>query len=673
MNLIIRNQNGMKYSFPHVEMGVYVTGAVAQPTASESDSALSPFIIYSPEGPTDKFLKFEGSTALADLVNTFGEKDWKRKGMVYDTLYDHIQANGRALVYNARTEDATVANNSILLSITPADNRTLYVDKDGKIYTVIPADASSVKSFSLNTYLFAPIFTSIEKCNSKEAIELAVKSLADIVNPSEAVIPMYTFSYIGRSKYGNNFDVVLEKSNTKLESISLYNTLIYNRATKKGVAGYTTTHGLNVYADAVPMNIADVINRFDKGRNMKVSTYEEEMEEKFNSLFITMLDNIGTQLQTLINDSLPELQNLYDFVHNLKSLYENDDTDVPAMNLINPFGQTNVPELNAIFKFPEDVVWTVSLANGSDGLLSSMKRFDYNFAVMNPEDDGGSSMYPLIDIHRNIYDGVTTSSIYDPELFRVDYILDLDFPLEIKAAIDGYVKKRPDVVYIRQYLSAIKLFEELQAQYEASHGDAINIFHFAKSFNSYNAAERKSFRIPLAKAYNKNIIDFFSNGMKTTLAGMIIDGVEEDDSVLPSTDTELQQQWLFDNNVNTITKTKLGWMINGQDGYLKNLEHPAKLLFNALIAGRIMKEVLSELSISLHFLNEPAKISEFESRVNEKIINKYKSIIDVTYKCYFANEYDEATGTLTDEITIKGSGTVKRHDLKVYLANKYNK
>jgi hypothetical protein len=173
------------------------------------------------------------------------------------------------------------------------------------------------------------------------------------------------------------------------------------------------------------------------------------------------------------------------------------------------------------------------------------------------------------------------------------------------------------------------------------------------------------------KGFNKELVKWYNNGLKGTLAGMTIDGVEDDDTMLPKLDTPEQMQWLFDKNINTVVKTKNGWMMNGQDGMLKGLEHPAKLAFNILITGRIMKDILSELAVNLHFLNEPARIAEFEAMINSKVISKYRTKIDVTYKCYFSDEYAMATGTLTDEIRINGSNTVKRHDLKILLGNKY--
>lgn len=673
MELIIRNSTGMHYTFSHTEVGVEVIGAVPQPTASASDSALVPFIIYSPSGKTDAWVKFEGNSALADLKQAYGDKDWKRKGMVYDTLYDHIENNGRALVYNARTDDATVANITTMLTITPADNVKLYVDPTGKIYQTKPDDSVVVKEFTLNTYTFAPIFTSLPGCNSKEAVELGVKALAKMSNPAEAVIPMNSFTYVGRSKYGNGIEIYLNKTANRLDSISLYGTAIYDRNIQKTLAEYTTTHALGVYSNSVPMNIGDVINRFDKARNIKASTYEEFMEEGFNALFIDMLGNITAQIKTLINRTIPELQALYDFVESIRVIYENDDTDVPAINIINPFGITNVPELNAIFKFQEDRAYSIKLDNGSDGLLSKMKRFDYNFTIEAglAGDDTPVTRRPLIEIMKDMYDGVTTKSIYDPELFPVDYILDMDFPLEVKSSIDGFVKKRLDVAYFRQYLSSLKTFEELETQYTASYGDAMNIIHLVKSYESYIASERKSYRIPLVKGFNKELVKWYNNGLKGTLAGMTIDGVEDDDTMLPKLDTPEQMQWLFDKNINTVVKTKNGWMMNGQDGMLKGLEHPAKLAFNILITGRIMKDILSELAVNLHFLNEPARIAEFEAMINSKVISKYRTKIDVTYKCYFSDEYAMATGTLTDEIRINGSNTVKRHDLKILLGNKY--
>lgn len=110
----------MNYSYPHAEMGIYIKGAVRQPTAQTADGARTAFVIYSPSGKTDTLVKFDGSTAYDDCVAMYGEKDMKRKGLVYDTLLDHLAADGKAIVYNPRTADAALANSTLFIKSPPS-------------------------------------------------------------------------------------------------------------------------------------------------------------------------------------------------------------------------------------------------------------------------------------------------------------------------------------------------------------------------------------------------------------------------------------------------------------------------------------------------------------------------------------------------------------------------
>ena len=179
---------------------------------------------------------------------------------------------------------------------------------------------------------------------------------------------MYSVSYIGRNKYGNNIDLYFKQTTKKIGSMKMFGMVVYNRDTEEPLGTYKATHGVGIYENGIPMNMGEVLQRFDKERNVIVSSYEDTLEEEFNALYVKMLDSLCTQIQSKITtDGLVELQTLYTFLNDLKVMYEQDDADTPAINLIDIFGQTLVDDFNAVFTFPEDGrEYTMRLANGSE-------------------------------------------------------------------------------------------------------------------------------------------------------------------------------------------------------------------------------------------------------------------------------------------------------------------
>ena len=669
--LILSGSSGMKYSYAHTEFGLNVIGAVPAPVAANDNGPTLFVPVVMPKGVTDEYVSYLGSNAYNDFINEMGVPSVRKNGQPAMAAYEQLMGGGKLVTINLRPEDAKVANSTIMMTSTAA-TKSFWVEKlTGNVYAVKPkvTDETTLAEITLNTYEILPIFVPFNAVNNMEEIDLAIVSHRKVTDPADTVVPMYAMTYVGRGGYGNNYQVMLQRSASSLAGLPLYNSVVFDTAAQTISDKYKVTLARDMYDKGVPVSFKDIFTRM-KSKTLKVNYYEESVT-MFNDTFILMLDSIIAQLTTQQNTGTLGLDKIIAYASDLRKIYVDGTTDIPALDLLNPLGSTLDVKLNALFKFSGNDTWQFKLANGTDGSIAKMNRFDWGYKTQRPGVTDPTDIYnPLIDMYVKAYTGY-----YGPEIrtiadFRVDYALDIDYDMLIKDALNKFSLSRPDIPTIFQYPTNITTIEEATVFESSFNPDNRNIFFVLNSYEKLNFIENKPYRIGTAHGLIPNLLSFYFGGMQTSVAGTYLQGVI-DGTVRPKLKTAEDHQWCFDNNVNYLTNTSKGWMLDGQASNMKGIEHPYKELYNQLIVGRIMKDVSDFLLIRRHLLDKPGNgvLARLNSDCTTQIINKYKHLIDISYKMYYVDDYARLTGTLRDEFKINGYRTIKRHDVQFNLTN----
>jgi hypothetical protein len=68
-------------------------------------------------------------------------------------------------------------------------------------------------------------------------------------------------------------------------------------------------------------------------------------------------------------------------------------------------------------------------------------------------------------------------------------------------------------------------------------------------------------------------------------------------------------------------------------------------------------------------LDDGSLLASLNREMNERVLSKYKAVIDVSYRVFYKDNYNRKVGTLTDEFTVNGTRTVKRNDVLINLVN----
>lgn len=753
--VVLSTSNGMSYNYPHTEMRTVISGAVDTPAAVSGDAGVLFAPIFMPKGRTNKFLQFSGANAYAKYIKEFGYANMLKNGLSSCAMEKHLYNGGRGVAINVRPEDAGLAHAICVLQVAPKDVEFWVVKGSptgnlyGNIYKDEPTDipAADKEKITIHSYSFAPVFQYLSGAgnlnnlgsDALSQINMYAKTALMTIEDTDTIkkLPLYTFSYPGLGRYGNNYKGMIEPTLASIDAHRLYDVSVTDVATSEILESYKCTHARNVYSDGVPMSTDDVFAT--ESNNMNVYYFTDEVDA-FDAVMKKMLTSIKDQLDTLIvgtqgaGISKPWLQKTSDYLRYIINAIDLKEFSYPALDLLEVFGQPLASKnetFRSLFHYGiEDLPvgskkYEFRLMNGTDGCLTNMTRFDFAYEYLdkagvvkattnisltapgasiegmvlasgdvielvgqtNAAENGsytwtgpavaltpyaGVTKTPVTDLFVKVFNGDFGGEIYDAADVNADYILDFAYPSAVKEILQQYSLRRPDIPVIPVVNPALtSTFNNMKTAVKALNGyfyDNVNVTMFGNSYEEYFNREKRPYRVPITYALIPVLTKFYKNGMRGAIAGQFLTGVEEG-SVLPKINLPEQKSWCFENNVNYITNTKSGWMIDGQAGNMVGKEHPYKELHNQLIVGRIMKDIIDFLVTRRHMLDDGTLLATLNREMNELVLSKYKAVIDVSYRVFYKDSYAQKVGTLTDEFTINGTRTVKRHDVLINLVN----
>lgn len=675
MSRIIQSSiGGLNWTFPHTGYRRVIEGATKTPTPARSDAAVLFMPIIAPKGETDVLTTFDGD--YADFVAEYGEYDAMKQGLPFKLVHDHIAAGGRWVGMNLRAEDATAANVAICLTVTPV-TKNFYVAATGEIFSKKPTDVET-KTVTINTYSFGTSFVNMQNITTLEGMDLALKAITAKTNPNAVVLPMFSFLYRGRGKYGNNIEMGIEKSSSILKTstgnYSIYHLTILDKLTKTVLDVVPFTHGLDVFdGNGSPLNLVAGMEEF--GSPLKQRLYQDNMHD-FDDIFEIMLQNILDQLKVLKDaetDPMTELEDIYTVISDIRTTYTENNNTIPAINLIDPFGTLAVDSdeneeiWTSLFNMPEDKIYTFNMAYGDDGYMKKMKRFDWDFETTVGESAGVKAISRL---YKYFFQGSITKDIYDRILNRSDYIIDIGFPLEVKLAACNFTSdvNRPDILFFMNAPISLTTVDELKVFDKSYTTDNINVFKYAQSGNVKDVSTNKWLKVPVTVTLDTLLINFFSKAMES-IASKYIRSFQ-DNSVFPRMTVPKEMEWCTTHDWNYLVPTVDGYRIDGSLSAYYGYDHPAKEAHNQLLTGRLIKDALDYLDAhNFSFQNKP--LSDIKDGMEKEVLDKYRGLgLTCSYSVYYANERDRKAGILTDELLTEGPRTNKRHNLIHRLTNK---
>ena len=386
-----------KYQHPHVETYVYDNTFYTEDSSTEVDDSIKLIAVFpSGKGIDNKFVK---KTNLKSFTDTFGKSNPKKYGQ---PLMMPIAAlnTGVASVWCMRVmpTDAAYAN-SVLSAYYKAD-------VDSKMFTV----KYKAKSF-----------TDGEAIYNRDDIEVK----GNTVESSDTLdgwthLPIASIIAMGRGEYGQNYRWRIT-NNTEYERD--YEKKFYTfeiLSTENGLSRIATYVGTLVTPTDLQdtVQITDVIADEDMGSYpANIIVYEENVDALYNAYV--------------------------DFLNQVAEAEPDTEIDIPTVNEFDPFFGLSLNSTDALQFFtvqgsdgddPEaidlDTATGINFLGGTEG----------SFSEADPE----AAEEALVQAYKDAFGGVTDKLILAPRRIACDFLLDANYPYEVKLALSELAHARND-------------------------------------------------------------------------------------------------------------------------------------------------------------------------------------------------------------------------------------
>ena len=386
-----------KYQHPHVETYVYDNTFYTEDSSVEVDDSIKLIAVFSSgKGIDNKFVK---KTNLKSFTDTFGKSNPKKYGQ---PLMMPIAAlnTGVASVWCMRVmpTDAAYAN-SVLSAYYKAD-------VDSKMFTV----KYKAKSF-----------TDGEAIHNRDDIEVK----GNTVESPDTLdgwthLPIASIIAMGRGEYGQNYRWRIT-NNTEYERD--YDKKFYTfeiLSTENGLSRIATYVGTLVTTPDLQdtVQITDVIADEDMGSYpANIIVYEENVDALYNAYV--------------------------DFLNQVAEAEPDTEIDIPTVNEFDPFFGLALNSTDALQFFtvqgsdgddPEaidlDIATGINFLGGTEG----------SFSEADPE----AAEEALVQAYKDAFGGVTDKLILAPRRSACDFLLDANYPYEVKLALVELAHARND-------------------------------------------------------------------------------------------------------------------------------------------------------------------------------------------------------------------------------------
>lgn len=154
-----------------------------------------------------------------------------------------------------------------------------------------------------------------------------------------------------------------------------------------------------------------------------------------------------------------------------------------------------------------------------------------------------------------LFNGTFSNEIYDVDNYKIDLIVDANYPKEVKRAIESFADFREDFVYLRDMGLNVKTIDEIISN-NAENSASKYCATYHTSYDIIDPYTKKQISVTIGYSLTKLLMDHFKNGRNRPLAGqlynmVIPEAIEGTVNFLPKvTPAYDQKETLYDSRIN---------------------------------------------------------------------------------------------------------------------------
>lgn len=497
-------------------------------------------------------------------------------------------SNAGAVVIAKRVvaPDSTLANTAILAKVTSKevqkkdkDGKPLYKDKDlGKETTDVGSGNTPIMVNEANIKFECK---TVSSCKTLEEAFTQVESDLKESGP-EFTYPLFMISENGRGVSNKKFRIVPNYTESKLKEYMQYSLIIMEN--NKTIETLPFTMDPSIIEAGVNRAIDSVIRHYSV--QVKGKLFESNVEK-----FIAKLSEITG--------------NTEEYIKTIDMLFAKDrrGKDLPQMKV----------DFESEDAFNLSYVYGTSLESGDNGAFGDhpLDTTEYKDALV------------------DFFGGKFTDDIYDLDKYKIDIVLDANYPKEVKDKIAALTTFREDMLYIRDAGTGKKTLEEILAlRNEDSLCNAFIMDHFL-AYDVIDPYTKKPITVTICYSLIKLLVEHFKGGRHRPLAGekynfIISDAIEGTVNFVPKITPEYDQKSaLLDARFNYASYFEDKLII---ETFCTSQDKLTQLSFanNVLAIQEVIKAIRKRCPSIRYSFMDGDDLEKYKEDVNE-VINKYSS------------------------------------------------
>lgn len=423
-----------------------------------------------------------------------------------------IKNGGTLLAKRVVADDATLANIAIIAKVKSVEVQKVNA-KGELLYTDSTTHEETTKESGNTPIMITTAKITYEAKSVSNAKELAtvvttIDKDTDLEGKTDTtfVYPLFILADNGRGVSNKRFRIAPDYNTSKYADYMTY--AFYTVEKNKIVESFTFTMNPDIIEAGVNRSIANVIK-----------TGSNQLQAKLFE------DN----LYAFINKVAEISGNTVDYCTNNDLLFGRDKKGnvIPAVQVDLEKG-TNL-----------SYSYGLDLKNGSNG----------KFGVV----PFGTDEYKnkLVEL----FDGTFSNEIYDLDNYKIDIIVDANYPDDVKRAIESFVDFREDAVYLRDMGLNNKTMEDIVAN-NAQNGKSRYSATYCTSYDIIDPYTKKQISVTIGYSLSRLLIEHFKNGRTRPLAGQLYnmtipEAIEGTINFLPKiTPAYNQKETLYEERIN---------------------------------------------------------------------------------------------------------------------------
>lgn len=389
-----------------------------------------------------------------------------------------IAANGGTiLAKRVVAEDSTLANIAVIAKVkakkvqkTNSKGELLYTDNATEEETT-KAEGNTAIMITAAEIVYE--YKSVEDAKNLETVKTTIERELDLEGKKDDtfVYPLFIIADNGRGVSDKRFRISPDYNTSKNAE---YMTYIFSTIEKNKVT-----------------------------ESLTFSMNPDVIEAGFNKSLDNGIKRLSNQLVSKLFEN-----NVYAFVEKVAEISENSVEYCINNDLL--FGRDRrgnlVPSVIVDLKNGANLSYTygINLQNGSNGEFGTapFKTKAYEQQLV------------------KVFDGTFSNEIYDVDNYKIDLIVDANYPLEVKRAIESFVEFREDFMYIRDMGLNVKSIDEiLAANLDNSKSKYCATYH--TSYDIIDPYTKKQIPVTIGYSLTKLLMEHFKNGRNRPVAGQL--------------------------------------------------------------------------------------------------------------------------------------------------------